>query len=160
MASRSTSKGAKPSTRRAAAAKIAPSRAVRRSLAQHPSRRPGAAGDVVGHRLERPLDADGRSERTQRAPLAGREAEVATHLVRLGAAAHPSIAVMERAPAGGAPVEPVTLSVRVRRGADVQTSARTPKPRTMRACQTARVLPCAGSMADSLRLRRLFGAAA
>src|SRR5215470_13605336 len=58
--------------------------AVRGSLAEHPARRPGAAGEVVGHRLERPLDSDGRSQRTQRAQFAGREAEIAAHLVRRG----------------------------------------------------------------------------
>ena len=37
-----------------------PLQAVRGALPQHPARRPRGAGEVIGHRVERALDPDGR----------------------------------------------------------------------------------------------------
>src|SRR5207247_10578106 len=50
--------------------------AVRRARAQDPPRRPRRVREVVGHRVQRPLDAAGRAEGAERAQLASGEAEV------------------------------------------------------------------------------------
>lgn len=51
--------------------------AVGRSLPQHPPRRPRRLREVIGHRIQRALDAHGRPQRTQAAELLAGQAEVA-----------------------------------------------------------------------------------